>query len=157
MTETQLLQLDEPEYEPLNIGLLSLIEPIPDYEFFFHLNRLNTFQMERKDDLVYKGSYFTYHFSVFKGYCKEKKTEYTFISNQSIRAVVEKPIEELFFEETNIKYLLSFVPKVQYIIKTSDLYPDFSLLLMPENLVSSITKEAIDGSHDLYNLLHYYE
>lgn len=156
MIETH-IHLDELDQEPMTVGLLSLVRRLQDDEFFFHINRLNTFQVERVNDLVYAGSYFVYHFPVFRGYCPERKTEYSFISNRSSEVLIQKPVTELFAEESNVKFLLNSYQEIEYLIKTSDSYPDLSLLLMPENTTFAIKEICVEATDELYTILNYYE
>ena len=79
------------------------------------------------------------------------------ISNRSDEGHNKKEVTELFGEESNVKLLLNQYQDVDFIVKTSDYYPDFSLILLPETLAFQIQKIDIDHGHDLFQTIQYYE
>lgn len=155
--EIQKIILDETEEEDLCIGLVSMAKQVPDYAFFFKINQINPFCFQRIDDLVIEGFYYRYHFPVFEGYHSETKTQYRFIANKSSESFQKRQITELFSEEQNIKFLLNDFPNADYIIKSSDKFPDFSLLLQPENLVFKFQEILLSSNEELYQTIQYYE
>jgi hypothetical protein len=57
--------LELEEDEPINIGLIRQAKRLPDYEMFFEINKVNSFNFYRIDDIKYKKFSFpkfeTYH------------------------------------------------------------------------------------------------
>jgi hypothetical protein len=66
--------------EPINIGLIRQAKRLPDYEMFFEINKLNSFNFCRIDDLKYK----KFNFPKFETYHPETKTCYHIVANKSI-------------------------------------------------------------------------
>lgn len=149
--------LDETDDGEITIGLIRLLKKLPDHEFFFQINRINSFCFERIEDLIVEGFYYTYHFPVFEGYCKESKTRYHFFSNKSSESFKKREITELFTDEQNIKFLLNNFQDVNYIVKNSDVFSDFSLILLPENLTTPIQDFSLSSENELYQMIQYYE
>lgn len=155
-TQRQFLDFDEEE-DDLEIGLARLAKPVPDYELFFHINKLNGFNFSRTEDILIRGKFYDYYFSKFEAYHQETKTCLKFISNKSLFS--EKKLEqtELFAEEADVKFLLNDYVDVDYIITSSDAFPNFSLLLLPENIMFGIQNLSLSPDEELYNVIQYYE
>ncbi|MCW3160235.1 IPExxxVDY family protein [Chryseobacterium oryctis] len=153
----KLYDLDDIEFEDITIGLVRLVKNVPDHEFFFKINQHNDLNFSRKKDLVFHGDYYDYFFSRFEAYHKFTKTCFTFISNKSIESNQKKLQTELFTEEENIKFLLNNQTEVQYILHTSEQFPDFSVILLPENLVFPIQDYTLGSEEELYQIIQYYE
>ena len=147
----------EDEASSIAIGLVRLAKNIPHHEFFFHLNQQNDFKFSREEDLKLFGEEFDYTFPVFKTYSRSTKSCIHMISNRSDEIISKKPATELFAEDFNVKLLLNQYQDVDFIVKTSDYYPDFSLILLPETLAFQIQKIEIDSSQDLFQTIQYYE
>lgn len=64
---------------------------------------------------------------------------------------------ELFTEEENIKFLLNNQVDVEYILHSSEQFPDFSVILLPENLVFPIQDYTLSSDEELYQIIQYYE
>lgn len=154
--QKQTLDFDEEEVN-IEIGLARLAKPIPDYELFYHINKLNEFSFSRTEDILIHGKYYDFYFSKFEAYHQENKTCIKFISNKSIFS--EKKIEptELFVDEDDRKFLLNNYKDVDYIITSSDSFPNFSLLLLPENIMFGIQNFSLSPDEELYNVIQYYE
>lgn len=157
MKEPLILQFDEHEAEPISIGLLSLVKKLPDYEFFYKVNQLNSFQFSRVDDLFLHGQYYSYTFAVYYACSVEHKTGFYIISNRSIASEQIHPITEFFIDEQEVKFLLNNYQEVEFIIKTTDFCPSFSVILFPENSIFAIKELSIHQGEELYNTLFYYE
>ena len=151
------LILDEEEELEYNLGLLRLSEKIPDYEFIFQLNLINPFKFRRVEDLKLAGNYFDFFFPVYEAYSKDKKTCIQIISNKNSESIQKKEITELFSDEKNEKILLNLYQEVDFIIKTSEISHDFSLILLPENRTFPIQSFSMNAQHELYPLLQVYE
>ena len=134
----KLYDLDDIEFEDIAIGLVRLAKDIPAHEFFYKINQANNLTFSRKKDLVFHGGYYDYFFPRFEAYHKYSKTCFTFISNKSSESKQKKVQTELFTEEENIKFLLNNQVDVEYILHSSEQFPDFSVILLPENLVFPI-------------------
>ena len=152
----QFLKLEE-DLSEINIGLIRLIKSIPEHEFFFLLNKINDFNFKRIDDIVISGEYFDHFFSRYQAYDKFSKNCYSFISNKSIRSEQKKAHNQLFLDESNIKFLLNLHQDADYILTNSDMFADFSLILLPENLVFQIQEYLLSSDEELYQLIQYYE
>lgn len=152
-----LYDLDDVEFEDITIGLVRLAKHIPDHEFFYSVNQKNDLNFRRIDDFVFQGSYYDYHFSRFEAYHKFTKTCFTFISNRSFESRQTKLHTELFLQEDNIKFLLNNQVEVQYILHSSEQFPDFSVILLPENLVFPIQDYTLSSEEELYQIIQYYE
>ena len=152
-----LYDLDDIEFEDITIGLVRLVKYIPDHEFFFKINLRNDLNFSRIEDLVYHGNYYNFFFPRFEAYHKYTKTRFTFISNKSSISNQKKLQTELFAEEDNIKFLLNNHPDVEYILHSSEQFPDFSVILLAENLVFPIQDYNLSSEDELYQIIQYYE
>ncbi|MBT2620724.1 MULTISPECIES: IPExxxVDY family protein [Chryseobacterium] len=153
----KLYDIDDIEFEDIAIGLVRLAKNVFDHEFFFKINQSNDLKFSRIDDLVFHGSYYDYYFSRFEAYHKFTKTCFTFISNKSSESKQKKIQTELFAEEENIKFLLNNQVDVEYILHSSEQFPDFSVILLPENLVFPIQDYTLSSDEELYQIIQYYE
>ncbi|MFZ4931803.1 IPExxxVDY family protein [Chryseobacterium sp. Mn2064] len=153
----KLYDLDDIEFEDIAIGLVRLAKDIPAHEFFFRINQTNNLSFSRKKDLVFHGGYYDYFFPRFEAYHKFSKTYFTFISNKSSESKQKKVQTELFTEEENIKFLLNNQVDVEYILHSSEQFPDFSVILLPENLVFPIQDYTLSSDEELYQIIQYYE
>jgi hypothetical protein len=153
----QKLILNDEEESNISVGLIRLSQHIPDHEFFFQTNRLNPFKFQRTEDLKIEGNYYDYYFPKFETYWQDRQTCICIITNKSSESRQKKPIPELFSDEENEKLLLNNFKDVDYIIKTSDTYRDFSLILFPENLSSEIQEFSVGLQSELYAVLQDYE
>jgi hypothetical protein len=137
--------------------LVRLAKDIPAHEFFYKINQTNNLSFSRKKDLVFHGAYYDYFFQRFEAYHKYSKTCFTFISNKSSESKQKKVQTELFTEEENIKFLLNNQVDVEYILHSSEQFPDFSVILLPENLVFPIQDYTLSSDEELYQIIQYYE
>ncbi|MCY0970285.1 IPExxxVDY family protein [Chryseobacterium wangxinyae] len=153
----KLYDLDDIEFEDITIGLVRLAKNIPDHEFFFKININNDLKFSRIKDLVFNGIYYDYFFPRYEGYHKYTKTCFTFIANKSSESNQKKLQTELFAEEDNIKFLLNNQTEVEYILHSSEQFPDFSVILLPENLVFPIQDYNLSSEEELYQIIQYYE
>ncbi|BAP33494.1 uncharacterized protein CHSO_4457 [Chryseobacterium sp. StRB126] len=153
----KLYDLDDIEFEDIAIGLVRLAKDIPAHEFFYKINQLNNLSFSRKKDMVFHGDYYDYFFPRFEAYHKFSKTCFTFISNKSSESKQKKVQTELFTEEENIKFLLNNQVDVEYILHSSEQFPDFSVILLPENLVFPIQDYTLSSEEELYQIIQYYE
>lgn len=153
----KLYDTDDIEFEDITIGLVRLAKNIPDYEFFYKINKNNDLTFSRIKDLIFHGSYYDYHFPRFEAYHKFTKTCFTFISNRSSESKQKKQQTELFSEEENIKFLLNNQAEVEYILHSSEQFPDFSVILLPENLVFPMQEYTLSSEEELYQIIQYYE
>ncbi|QQV01948.1 MULTISPECIES: IPExxxVDY family protein [Chryseobacterium] len=157
MEVQKLYDFDETEFEDITIGLVRLAKHIPDHEFFFRINLINDLKFSRISDLVYNGLYYDFSFPRYEAYHKHTKTCFTFISNKSSESKQKKLQTELFSEEDNIKFLLNNHPEVEYILHSSEQFPDFSVILLAENLVFPIQDYKLSSEEELYQIIQYYE
>jgi hypothetical protein len=153
----KLYDLDDIEFEDIAIGLVRLAKDVPAHEFFYKINQANNLSFSRKKDLVFHGGYYDYFFPRFEAYHKFSKTCFTFISNKSSESKQKKVQTELFTEEENIKFLLNNQVDVEYILHSSEQFPDFSVILLPENLVFPIQDYTLSSDEELYQIIQYYE
>lgn len=157
MNNHLLLECDESEAFPIHIGLLSLVKKVPDYEFFYQVNQLNSFQFSRIDDLKLHGTYYDYFFAVFYAYSTLHKVGFHILSNQSIFSVQKKTITEFFVDEQDVKCLLNNHQEIEYIIKRTDSYADFSVILFPEDNTFAVRELCVNKDEELHDILYYYE
>ncbi|MCW1960463.1 IPExxxVDY family protein [Chryseobacterium viscerum] len=153
----KLYDLDDIEFEDITIGLVRLAKDVPAHEFFYKINQANNLSFSRKKDLVFHGGYYDYFFPRFEAYHKFSRTCFTFISNKSSESKQKKVQTELFTEEENIKFLLNNQVDVEYILHSSEQFPDFSVILLPENLVFPIQDYTLSSEEELYQIIQYYE
>ena len=126
--KTQKILLDiDGEEEDLNIGLVRLAKDVPAHELFYHLNSQNSFNFSRISDLAFEGNYNDYFFPRFRAF------------------------------QTETKFLFEHFQDVDYIMKTSEPFDDFSVILLPENLLFQIQNFRLSPSEELYQLIQYYE
>ncbi|MDO5616162.1 MAG: IPExxxVDY family protein [Cruoricaptor ignavus] len=147
---------DDPEND-LTVGLVRLTKDIPDFEFFFALNQYSSNKFTRIKDLTKIGFYYDYAHPMFKTYDIETKTQWYFIANKSSESIKKQEIRELFSDEESINYLLPNYKDVDYLLKPSDEFADFSLILQPENLMFHIQDFQLSSETELYQLIQYYE
>ena len=155
--KNQRFLLSEEEEDDLTIGLIRLTKNIPAHEFFYSINSVNQSKFKRIDDVKKEGSYYDYFHPRFETWHFDTKTCLQFIANKSSENFQKEEITELFVEETDINYLLPNHKDVDYILKTSDSYADFSLILLPENLMFHIEDFQLSSYEELYHLIQYYE
>lgn len=153
----KLYDLEDIEFEDITISLVRLAKNIPDHEFFYKVNQNNDLTFKRIEDVILHGLYYDYFFPRFEAYHKFTKTCFTFISNRSSESKQKKLQTELFSEEENIKFLLNNQVEVQYILHSSEQFPDFSVILLPENLVFPIQDYTLGSEEELYQIIQYYE
>ena len=152
----QYLKLEE-DLSEIDVGLIRLAKPIPEHEFFFNINEINIFKFTRVQDVQIKEEYFDHYFSRYQAYDSSSKNCFNFISNKSIRSVQKKEQHMLFSDESNIKFLLNLHQDVDYILTNSDMFGEFSLILLPENFVFQIQEYSLSSETELYQLIQYYE
>lgn len=152
----QYLKLEE-DYSEISIGLIRLTRPIPEHELFFHINKINNFQFKRLSDILIRGEYFDHFFSRYQAYDRSTKNCYNFISNKSIVSLKKKEQNQLFSDESNVKFLLNLHEDVDYLLTNSDMFGDFSLILLPENFTFHIQEYPLSSEEELYQLIQYYE
>ncbi len=152
----QFLKLEE-DHTEIVIGLIRLVKAIPEHELFFLLNKTNDFNFKRIDDICIKGDFFDHQFSRYQAYDRFSKSCYRFISNKSIASKQKKVQNQLFSDESNIKFLLNLHQDVDYILTNTDMFADFSLILLPENFVFQIQEFSLSSENELYQLIQYYE
>ena len=150
MSKKIFLELEEDE--PINIGLIRQAKRLPDYEMFFEINKVNSFNFYRIDDIKYK----KFSFPKFETYHPENKTCFQIIANKSIPKR-KNTTNELFAQAEEIKFLMPKHKDVEYIMYAKDSFPDFSLILWPENTISQIEDFSVQPQQELYKLLQYYE
>ena len=155
--KAQKFTLEIDEDDEITLGLVRLVKEVPDYELFHHLNTLNPFKFTRITDLIFHGHYYDYHFPRFETFHHDTKICIHFISNQSSQSFQKKSSTELFNTEGITKNLLEHFPDVNYIIKTSEPFVDFSVILHPENLMFQIQDFQLSPIEELYQLIQYYE
>ena len=137
--------------------MIRLAKPIPEHELFFSINTLNPFNFTRMDDILIEGEYFDHYFSRYRAYDSYSKNCYHIISNKSILSVEKKVQNQLFADESNIKFLLNLHQDVDYILSNADMFAEFSLILLPENFVFQTQEYALSSDEELYQLIQYYE
>ena len=151
-----LLDIEE-DNEELPLGLVRLAKEVPDFELFFHLNSLNSFKFSRIADLVIKGAYKDYYFPRFQAFHTDTQICIHFIANKSAHYTQKKISKELFSEEDETRYLLDHFQDVDYIVWTSEPFDDFSVILLPENLMFQIQSFPISPNDELFQLIQYYD
>lgn len=147
----------EVDHTEISIGLIRLTRPIPEHELFFSINKINHFQFKRLSDILIKGEYFDHSFSRYQAYDQATKNCFNFISNKSILSSKKKEQNQLFSDESNVKFLLNLHQDVDYLLTNSDIFGDFSLILLPENFAFHIQEYPLSSEEELYQLIQYYE
>ncbi len=155
--KTQKFTLEIEEDEEITLGLVRLVKEIPDYEIFFHLNKLNQFQFKRIKDLIIRGQYFDYFYPRFETFHHDSKICIHVIANRSYCSIQKKTSSELFINEDETRFLLEKFQDVDYLIKTSEPFGDFSVILLPENLLFQIQNFQLSPKEELYQLIQYYD
>lgn len=145
------LELDD-EDEPLSLGWIRPLKTAPLHEVFFELNRRNDFSFERTEDLKYK----KFYFPRFEGLHSESQTLYIIIANKSFPKR-KKTSDELFSQIEEVKYLFPTNREMEYLIYAKDSIADFSVILLPENLLYPIQEFSLTPQNELYKLIQYYE
>lgn len=151
-----LLEIEDDD-EEITLGLVRLAKEVPEHELFYQLNLLNSFKFSRIADLVYHGTYYDYSFPRFEGFHCDTKVCIQFISNKSSQNIQKKVSKELFSGEQETKFLLDHFQDVDYLLKTSEPFGDFSLILLPENLMFQIQNFPLSPIEELYHIIQYYE
>jgi hypothetical protein len=78
------------------------------------------------------------------------------VANKSI-PIRKKTNNELFSQAEEIKFLMPKNKDVDFIIYAKDSIADFSLILLPENILFQIQNFSLNPLTELYKLLQYYE
>ncbi|MDL1913461.1 MAG: IPExxxVDY family protein [Bergeyella sp.] len=152
------LLLDDQDSDVIEIGILQANNtPLPEHEFFFHINRKNHLKFTRKEDLELRGKYYRYRHSVHSAYHKISQNTLHFISNKSIKTLKEKELDELFTEENEINYLLKNHKEITYIVKATDNMSDFCLILPFDTSPTQIQSLPLTKDSNLYFLIQNYE
>lgn len=151
-----LLDIEEDE-EELTLGLVRLAKEVPDFELFFHLNSLNLFQFSRIKDLVVSGFYKDHHFPRFQAFHHGSKVCIHFIANKSSHHIQKEISTDLFSDDQEDHYLLDHFEDVDYIIWTSEPFDDFSVILLPENIIFQIQSFPLSSNDELFQLIQYYD
>jgi len=155
--KTQKLIL-EPEYnDHINIGLIRLLENIPRHEFFYKLNIKNHSHFTRIDDFKIEKNYFDYFHTRFETYSQHLKSYLHIIENKSITSIEKQKSLELFSDEGIDNYLIPENPDINYIIKSEELFDDFSLILLPEEISQPLEIINLEPDSELHTLFQYYE
>lgn len=147
----------EDDDEEITLGLVRVAKEVPHHELFYHLNNLNSFQFSRISDLVYRGNYFDYSFPRYQGFHSDSKICVQFIANRSSQNFQKKMSAELFFGEQETKFLIDHFQDVDYLLRTSEPFGDFSLILLPENLMFPIQSFPLQPDAELYQIIQYYD
>lgn len=155
--KNQRLTLDYEDDASIILGLVRLIKPVQDHELFFHINQINDLCFQRIDDFPIEKEYHSYSHSVFTAFHQGVQNCIQFISNKSIVHTKKKEIVELFTDEEDVNYLLPNFQDVDYIIKTSDNIDEFSVILLPENMMFQIQEYELTSEEEFYHLIQYYE
>ncbi|MEC5157708.1 IPExxxVDY family protein [Chryseobacterium sp. MP_3.2] len=150
-----LLDIEEEE-EEITLGLVRLSKDVADYELFFQINTLNTFKFSRIADYVHQGKYYEYHFPRFQAFHTDSRICIHFISNKSAQNILKKVSTELFSVEEQTLYLLDGFQDVDYLIWTSEPFDDFSVILLPENMVFQIQNFPLSSNEELFHSIQYY-
>ena len=157
MKSQKILLEIEDEDEEITLGLIRLAKEVPEHEHFYQLNVRNSFKLTRIADLVYCGAYNDYFFPRFEGFHCDSKVCFQFIANKSSQHIQKKVSNELFSGEQETKFLLNHFQDVDYIIWTSEPFDDFSVILLPENLMFQIQSFPLCSTDELFSLIQYYD
>lgn len=87
-----------------------------------------------------------------QGYDKGEKNCYQIIANKSFKKEENTP-SNLFEGLQEIHYLLEEHQDVDFLIKTQDSFPDFSLILFPENVIFPIQEYQIQPEELIYQYI----
>lgn len=150
-----LLDIEEEE-EEIILGLVRLAKDVADYELFYQINTLNTFKFSRIADYVHQGKYYDYRFPRFQAFHTDSRICIHFIANKSAQNILKKVSTELFSAEEDIRYLLDGFQDVDYLIWTSEPFDDFSVILLPENMVFQIQNYPLSSNEELFHSIQYY-
>ncbi|MDY3548689.1 IPExxxVDY family protein [Riemerella anatipestifer] len=146
------------EEEEISIGLLRLSRKIQDCELFFSINLLNSFKFSREKDFILKKGGRLYLFVQYQAYDEITKGTYSFIANKFYDTKIEEEAHyDLFSNLVEETYLLPEYTDVDYILLTKDILSDFSVILLPENLVFPIQEVSLSPERELYQTIQYYE
>ncbi|MDE5439287.1 IPExxxVDY family protein [Elizabethkingia meningoseptica] len=156
MAKVKKIRLDFDDDEPITVGLIRLTKPVPYHQFFFEINRKNEFQFRRTEDFITQHGLTQYEFLSMQGYDKGEKNCYQIIANKSFKKEENTP-SNLFEGLQEIHYLLEDLQDVDFLIKTQDSYPDFSLILFPENIIFPIQEYQIQPEELIYQYIQEYE
>lgn len=151
------LFLDTEDEEDLNLGLIRLTREIPDYELFYHINGINGVGFKRIKELRKTGVYYDYYHQRFEAYFAHNKSCIQFIANKSSESVQKQQVTELFVEENEVNYLLPNHKDVDYLLKSSDSFADFSVILLPETFMFQLQEFQLSSDDELFQLIQYYE
>ena len=150
-----LLDIEEEE-EEIILGLVRLSKDVADYELFFQINALNKFKFSRITDYIHHGKCYEYQFPRFQAFHTDSRICIHFISNKSSQNTLKKVSTELFSVEEETRYLLDGFQDVDYLIWTSEPFDDFSLILLPENMVFQIQNFPLSSNEELFHSIQYY-
>ncbi|QCX53366.1 IPExxxVDY family protein [Elizabethkingia sp. JS20170427COW] len=152
MAKTKKIRLDLDCDEAMTIGLVRQAKAQPYYQFFFEINKLNSFTFKRVEDFTirYKGTNFS--FLCMQSYDHNEKSCYQIIANKSFETQ-ESTSSELFDTSVKVHYLLGNQKEVDFLIKIEDSFPDFSLILFPGNSIFAIQEYEIQPEELIYQYI----
>lgn len=152
MAKVKKIRLDFDDDEAITVGLIRLTKPVSYHQFFFDINRCNEFQFHRTEDFITQNGLTEYEFLSMQGYDKGEKNCYQIIANKSFKKEENTP-SNLFEGLQEIHYLLEEHQDVDFLIKTQDSFPDFSLILFPENVIFPIQEYQIQPEELIYQYI----
>lgn len=153
MPKNKKIFLDFDDEEPLKIGLIQLAKNIKVSEFFFKINNINNSPFVRVNDFTITKKKQQFSFQQFKNDFNNTGYPYHIISNKSFEQKIKENRDSLFDESYAVQYLIENQRNIDFIIKTNDIYPDFSLILYPENSIFQIQEIEITTQSILYQYL----
>ncbi|NAW51304.1 IPExxxVDY family protein [Elizabethkingia argentiflava] len=152
MAKTKKIRLDCNDCEPINIGLIRLKHPIPAHLFFFKINRYTAFPFYRIENFMTRNAAIEYEFLCMQAQDEKSENIYQIIANKSFVKRNNTALN-LFEGVADQSYLLEDYQDVDFLIKTKDSYPDFSLILLPENAIFPIQEYQIQPNELIYQYI----
>ncbi|RQP08425.1 MAG: IPExxxVDY family protein [Chryseobacterium sp.] len=157
MLKAKTFLLEDDDDEPMLIGLIRLVRKLPLHEIFFELNKHNPFVFRRAKDFITTSFAGETAHAVFKAYDESSDTDFTMISNLSFETSLSAPADNLFGSYTVVSHILRAHHDVDFLLIVKDSIPDFSLILLPDNLCFQIQPYRLDPDLELYKQILYYE
>jgi len=145
-----LLSFDDED--PVEVGLVRLVKDLSPEQFFFKLNNDNIFKFKRSEDL--KIEFFGKEYSFLQMEIPENTfhVHFRMIANKSFERL-EKTPNSLFEHANEIVFLFENQQDVDYLLISENASEDFSVILLPENLVFPIQKIFIEPNEFIYQYI----
>jgi len=142
--------------EPIRLQLVSIKENLSLHKFFFEMNKQNKFKCKRIKNFIVHDNSIEHEFLYMKSYDEEENSICSFIANKSFKnsSNLDNISVDIFGKyDHNEYYLFNAHKNIDFIMKIHDSYIEFSLHLLPKNLVSFVEETLVKPKDLVYQYI----